>query len=127
MYTSSNGVVRRGSVVQAMFHENNDCEMSTFTGQIQYLFVSDIINPVTYQADRHTFAYVRWYKTSSQDTRSEQFVEMSKFSFIRSDFQNILSVHCILIPAAIGVHTTATDDEERKYFVLLLKLFASNE
>ncbi|OAD72690.1 C2H2-type zinc finger transcription factor [Phycomyces blakesleeanus NRRL 1555(-)] len=111
-------------VVQAMFHENNDCEMSTFTGQIQYLFVSDIINPVTYQADRHTFAYVRWYKTSSQDTRSEQFVEMSKFSFIRSDFQNILSVHCILIPAAIGVHTTATGNTHMLIAPLYRKIYA---
>ncbi|OAD67651.1 hypothetical protein PHYBLDRAFT_151167 [Phycomyces blakesleeanus NRRL 1555(-)] len=45
--------------VFAMFHENNGHEMSAFTGQIQYLFVSDIINLVTYQADRHVFAYVR--------------------------------------------------------------------
>ncbi|KAL0091141.1 hypothetical protein F4703DRAFT_1970948 [Phycomyces blakesleeanus] len=59
VYTSSNGVVRHGSVLQTMFHENNDCGMSAFTGQIQYLFASNIINPVMYQADRHTFVYVR--------------------------------------------------------------------
>ncbi|OAD81284.1 hypothetical protein PHYBLDRAFT_138831 [Phycomyces blakesleeanus NRRL 1555(-)] len=108
VYKGSNGVVRRDSIIQAMFHKNNDHRMSAFTGQIQYLFVSDIINPATYQVDRHTFAYIRWYRTSCQDTRSEQFVEMSKFLFIRSNFQNILPVYHIFMSAAIGVHTTVT-------------------
>ncbi|KAL0090984.1 hypothetical protein F4703DRAFT_1790936 [Phycomyces blakesleeanus] len=107
-----------------MFHENNDRGMSAFTGQIQYLFVSNIINPVTYQADRHTFAYVSWYRTSSQDTRSEQFVEMSEFLFTRSDFQNILPVHRILMPAAIGVHTTVTGNTHMLIAPLYRKIYA---
>ncbi|KAL0083261.1 hypothetical protein F4703DRAFT_1794826 [Phycomyces blakesleeanus] len=50
----------------------------------------------------------QYYRTSSQDTRSKQFVEISKFAFTRNDFQNSLPVHCILMSAANGVYTTAT-------------------
>ncbi|OAD70083.1 hypothetical protein PHYBLDRAFT_71522 [Phycomyces blakesleeanus NRRL 1555(-)] len=124
VYKGSNGIVRHGSIIQAMFHENNNHEMSAFTGQIQYLFVSNIINPVTYQVDRHIFAYFMWYRTSSQDTRSEQFVEMSEFLFTRSNFQNILSAYRILMPAAIGVHTTATGNTHMLIAPLYRKIYA---
>ncbi|OAD74828.1 hypothetical protein PHYBLDRAFT_144188 [Phycomyces blakesleeanus NRRL 1555(-)] len=110
-------------VIFVMFYEINNHRRSTFTSQIQYIFVNNIINPVTYQVDRHIFAYVKYYRTSSQDTRSKQFVEISKFAFTRNDFQNSLPVHCILMSAANGVYTTATGNTHMLIAPLYRKIY----
>ncbi|OAD66660.1 hypothetical protein PHYBLDRAFT_174952 [Phycomyces blakesleeanus NRRL 1555(-)] len=108
IYMGSNGMVWRGSVIKAFVYENNDRRMSAFTGKTQCLFVSDIIDPITLQTDRHVFTYFNWYKTAIQDAQSDQYMELNEFTFTKSDFQKILPVHSILMLAAIGVHVTIT-------------------
>ncbi|KAL0079608.1 hypothetical protein F4703DRAFT_1796777 [Phycomyces blakesleeanus] len=117
-----------------MFHENNGHGMSAFTGQIQYLFVSDII-------DHFVGPIIRKFKVSKKLVNGYKLVEiyeyrvinaviyhsdieLNEFTFTRSDFQNILPVHRILMPAAIDVHTTATSNTYMLIALLFGKVYA---
>ncbi|KAG2191502.1 hypothetical protein INT47_010971 [Mucor saturninus] len=124
IYKGSNGAVRRGSYIQAIFQENNDRGISAFTGQIQYLFVNSLVNPQTLQPDNHTFAYVKWYRSSGLNTRSDEGIELNEFAFARGDYQNILPVHRILLSVAIGEHTTETGNVKMIVAPVLRKIYA---
>ncbi|OAD65928.1 hypothetical protein PHYBLDRAFT_152955 [Phycomyces blakesleeanus NRRL 1555(-)] len=101
------GTNRRGSYVQAMLIEGRNGAKYMYVGEIQYLFVHSFSPLVStphhgnLQSSQHTFAYIKWCKTSQVTSRQLEGVEVWDPAFSAPDFQSILPVHCFLLPVAI--------------------------
>ncbi|KAG2191745.1 hypothetical protein INT47_003105 [Mucor saturninus] len=95
---------KRGSYIQALFVEDKTNVIYGYIGEIQYIFVhtfSPASLSTEYHNPQHTFAFVKWYKTTSDRTREMEGIEIHKSEFSRVDFQSILPMHRILMPVAI--------------------------
>ncbi|OAD71417.1 hypothetical protein PHYBLDRAFT_147911 [Phycomyces blakesleeanus NRRL 1555(-)] len=110
-YKGCIGTNGRGSYVQAYFTERTGSEHA-YVGEIQYLFVHNFkptVSSLTYrhpQSSQHVFAFVKWFKTTSDKTRELEGVELLQDEFYKADFQSILPVHRILMTVAIVDYKT---------------------
>ncbi|OAD75365.1 hypothetical protein PHYBLDRAFT_64289 [Phycomyces blakesleeanus NRRL 1555(-)] len=84
-----------------------------YAGRIKYLFLHDFTSDLMHtnlspcHNPQHIFAFVEWYKIPCHQPRIKQGIELYEPEFLKYDY-NILPVHCILSPIAIGSHVSGS-------------------
>ncbi|OAD65310.1 hypothetical protein PHYBLDRAFT_176230 [Phycomyces blakesleeanus NRRL 1555(-)] len=124
-YKGCIGTNGHGSYIQAYLTEQTGSEHA-YVGEIQYLFVHNFrptVSSLTYgnsHSSQHVFAFVKWFKSTSDKTRELEEVELLQDEFYKQDFQSILPVHRILLTVAIVDYKT-TKNVNKKLAIPLPK------
>ncbi|OAD71012.1 hypothetical protein PHYBLDRAFT_171073 [Phycomyces blakesleeanus NRRL 1555(-)] len=127
-YKGCIGTNGRGSYIQAYFTEQTGSEHA-YVGEIQYLFVHNFrptVSSLTYRnphSSQHVFAFVKWFKSTSDKTRELEGVELLQDEFYKQDFQSILPVHRILLTVAIVDYKTTKNVNKKLAIPLPKKIY----
>ncbi|KAG2192669.1 hypothetical protein INT47_009239 [Mucor saturninus] len=130
VYKGSEGANGRGSYIQAMYIEKNGDSGEIYAGRIKYLFVhnfSPTPTPANFLArlnPQHVFAFVEWYEIPYHQPRINQGIELYKPTFQKYNYDNILPVHRILSPIAIGNQASGRGAAKVLVIPLPRKLYA---
>ncbi|OAD67603.1 hypothetical protein PHYBLDRAFT_151116 [Phycomyces blakesleeanus NRRL 1555(-)] len=130
VYTGGEGLVVRGSHIQAKFIEKSGDSEERYAGRIKYLFLHDFTPNLTHtnlspcHNPQHVFAFVEWYKIPRHQPRIKQGIELYEPEFLKYDYDNILPVHRILSPIAIGSHVSGSGAAKVVVIPLPRKLYA---
>ncbi|OAD66215.1 hypothetical protein PHYBLDRAFT_175507 [Phycomyces blakesleeanus NRRL 1555(-)] len=130
VYTGGEGLVVRGSHIQAKFIEKSGDSEERYAGRIKYLFLHDFTPNLTHtnlfpcHNPQHVFAFVEWYKIPCHQSRIKQGIELYEPEFLKYDYDNILPVHRILSPIAIGSHVSGSGAAKVVVIPLPRKLYA---
>ncbi|OAD75695.1 hypothetical protein PHYBLDRAFT_166923 [Phycomyces blakesleeanus NRRL 1555(-)] len=112
VYTGGEGLVVRGSHIQVKFIEKSGDSKERHAGRIKYLFLHDFTPNLTHtnlspcHNPQHIFVLVEWYNIPCYQPRLKQGIELYEPAFLKYDYDNILPVHRILLPIAIGSHVS---------------------
>ncbi|KAL0089861.1 hypothetical protein F4703DRAFT_1792132 [Phycomyces blakesleeanus] len=117
-------VYKSESFIQSLFIRTNSTAIKTYTGQIQYIFLNDIIDLRLYEPICHTFVYVKWYNSAVENATEVRDVVTNDFEFFADDFHCILPVHCISLSAAIGEHVNEEGVVKIVIVSILRKIYA---
>ncbi|OAD68554.1 hypothetical protein PHYBLDRAFT_63532 [Phycomyces blakesleeanus NRRL 1555(-)] len=127
-YKGCIGTNDHGSYIQAYFTERTGLEHA-YIGDIQYLFVHNFrptVSSLTYRnphSSQHVFAFVKWFKSTSDKTRELEGVELLQDEFYKQDFQSILPVHRILLTVAIVDYKTTKNVNKKLAIPLPKKIY----
>ncbi|OAD65341.1 hypothetical protein PHYBLDRAFT_176253 [Phycomyces blakesleeanus NRRL 1555(-)] len=127
-YKGCIGTNGHGSYIQAYFTERTGSEHA-YVGEIQYLFVHNFrptVSSLTYRnlhSSQHVFAFVKWFKSTSDKTRELEGVELLQDEFYKQDFQSILPVHRILLTVAIVDYKTTKNVNKKLTIPLPKKIY----
>ncbi|OAD69919.1 hypothetical protein PHYBLDRAFT_171942 [Phycomyces blakesleeanus NRRL 1555(-)] len=101
-----------------------------YAGRIKYLFLHDFTPNLTHtnlspcHNPQHVFVFVEWYKIPRHQPRIKQGIELYEPEFLKYDYDNILPVHRILSPIAIGSHVSGSGAAKVIVIPLPRKLYA---
>ncbi|OAD67142.1 hypothetical protein PHYBLDRAFT_67275 [Phycomyces blakesleeanus NRRL 1555(-)] len=104
----------RGSYIQALFEENCTNAHYGYVGEIQYIFVhsftpTNSLTAPSNQNHEHIFAFVRWFKTTSDTHRQPKGIEIYHANFYKLDFQI-----SFLLSVLLGINQEGSDKISRR-------------
>ncbi|OAD79066.1 hypothetical protein PHYBLDRAFT_164148 [Phycomyces blakesleeanus NRRL 1555(-)] len=129
---TNNSTISRGSLVQAKFVGSNGNIILGFAGQIQYLFTHSFQLPPTHNLHltrmvhdhQHVFAFIKWFRTSSDRSREDDGVEFCLPTFSPDSYHSIIPVHRILLEVATATIATSRNVSKMLVIPLPKKLYA---
>ncbi|KAL0073844.1 hypothetical protein F4703DRAFT_1936144 [Phycomyces blakesleeanus] len=117
-------VYKAGSFIQASFQGTRTNAIKTYTGQIQHIFINDIVDHTPYKPLCHTFAYVKWYIPAVENAARVEGVVIDDFRFFTDDFHCILPIYCISSSVVIGECVNAKKVVRMVIVSILRKVYA---
>ncbi|OAD81555.1 hypothetical protein PHYBLDRAFT_162154 [Phycomyces blakesleeanus NRRL 1555(-)] len=124
--------ISHGSLVQTKFVGSNGNIILGFAGQIQYLFTHSFQLPPMHNLHltcmvhdhQHVFAFIKWFRTSSDRSREDDGVEFCLPTFSPDSYHSIIPVHRILLEVATATIATSRNVSKMLVIPLLKKLYA---
>ncbi|OAD65496.1 hypothetical protein PHYBLDRAFT_176088 [Phycomyces blakesleeanus NRRL 1555(-)] len=129
---TNNSTISRRSLIQAKFVGSNGNIILGFAGQIQYLFTHSFQLPPTHNLHltrmvhdhQHVFAFIKWFRTSSDRSREDDSVEFCLPTFSPDSYHSIIPVHRILLEVATATIVTSRNVSKMLVIPLPKKLYA---
>ncbi|OAD65359.1 hypothetical protein PHYBLDRAFT_176270 [Phycomyces blakesleeanus NRRL 1555(-)] len=130
VYKGGEGLIMRGSYIQAKYIETNNNSKGIYAGCIKYLFTHNFtLNPIytdlhACHNPKHVFAFIEWYQIPCHQPKINQGIKLYDAAFLKYDYDNILPVHRILSPIPIGSHVSGSGTANVIVIPLPRKLYA---